>query len=433
MSELIAVEPMISGCTARLSWMDTITETEATLLERARDGDGLAFTELVESHRGELRAHCYRMLGSVQDAEDAVQNALLRAWRNLAGFEGRSSVRSWLYAIATNTALDITRRASRRELPVGFDSPVTDPVWLEPCPDSWLPAMPAAPEARYEQRESVELAFMVLLQRLPPLQRAVLVLRDVLGFPAAEVSEQLGTSVPAVNSALQRARATARTELPAVSQQAELRALGTRRVARLAQRYADALEAGDADTLLSMLTADATWSMPPYTEWYTGHDALRSWLLRGPLTQRWRHSPAWANGQLAVGCYMYSAAANDYLPSVIDVLTLSGGKVAAVTAFIVGGEPDPAAIFASFGLPARVAGLLVRPRHRGSRRIAHHACSCAALRRARCGTRRADRDWDDRSFPGDEPPQSGCARPPLWIRATISESARRSRCARIPL
>src|SRR6516165_5277553 len=176
----------------------------------------------------------------------------------------------------------MVRGQSRRELPVGFGpaSSPGDPVWLEPCPDSWLPAVPAAPEARYEQRESVELAFMIMLQELPPLQRAVLVLRDVLGFPAAEVSAQLGTSVAAVNSALQRARATARTSLPAVSQQAELRALGARRLARLAQRYADALEAGDADTLLSMLTADASWSMPPYTEWYTGHDTLRSWLLR---------------------------------------------------------------------------------------------------------------------------------------------------------
>jgi RNA polymerase sigma-70 factor (ECF subfamily) len=330
-----------------------------TLLERAKDGDEYAFGELVEPYRGELRAHCYRMLGSVQDAEDAVQNALLRAWRGLAGFEGRSSVRSWLYSIATNTALDVTRHSSRRELPVGFgpgapESLAADPVWLEPCPDSWLPGVHAAPDARYEQRESVELAFMVMLQQLPPLQRAVLVLRDVLGFPAAEVSGQLGASVAAVNSALQRARATARTSLPAASQQAELRALGTRRVARLAQRYADALEAGDADELLSMLTADATWSMPPYTEWYTGHDALRTWLLRDPLSQRWQHQPTWANGQLAVGCYLYRADAADYLPWVIDVLTLSGGKIAAVTAFIVGEGPDPAGTFASFGLPARV-------------------------------------------------------------------------------
>jgi RNA polymerase sigma-70 factor, ECF subfamily len=341
-----------------------LTLVDMTLLERAKDGDEYAFGELVEPYRGELRAHCYRMLGSVQDAEDAVQNALLRAWRGLAGFEGRSSVRSWLYSIATNTALDVTRHSSRRELPVGFgpagapgtlpESLAADPVWLDPCPDSWLPGVHAAPDARYEQRESVELAFMVMLQQLPPLQRAVLVLRDVLGFPAADVSVQLGASVAAVNSALQRARATARTSLPTASQQAELRALGTRRVARLAQRYADALEAGDADELLSMLTADATWSMPPYTEWYTGHAALRTWLLRDPLSERWQHQSTWANGQLAIGCYLYRTGAADFLPWVIDVLTLSGGKIAAVTAFIVGEGPDPAGMFASFGLPARV-------------------------------------------------------------------------------
>jgi len=342
--------------------MDTSTET--TLLERAKSGDESAFGELVRTHHGELRAHCYRMLGSVQDAEDAAQNALLRAWRSIAGFEGRSSLRSWLYSIATNTALDMLRSQSRRELPAGFgpasppgaggEGMVSDPVWLEPCPDSWLPAVPAAPEARYEQRESVELAFMIMLQELPPLQRAVLVLRDVLGFPAAEVSAQLGTSVAAVNSALQRARATARTSLPAVSQQAELRALGARRVARLAQRYADALEAGDADTLLSMLTADATWSMPPHTTWYRGHDDLRRWLLREPLSERWRHRTTRANGQLAVGCYLYRADADDFLPWVIDVLTLTDGKIAAVTAFIVGeATTDPASVFATFGLPER--------------------------------------------------------------------------------
>jgi len=195
---------------------------------------------------------------------------------------------------------------------------------------------------------------MIMLQELPPLQRAVLVLRDVLGFPAAEVSAQLGTSVAAVNSALQRARATARTSLPAVSQQAELRALGARRVARLAQRYADALEAGDADTLLSMLTADATWSMPPHTTWYRGHDDLRRWLLREPLSERWRHRTTRANGQLAVGCYLYRADADDFLPWVIDVLTLTDGKIAAVTAFIVGeATTDPAGVFATFGLPER--------------------------------------------------------------------------------
>lgn len=338
--------------------------------------DQETFEQVVAAYREELLGYCYRMLGSVQDADDAVQNALLRAWRSLDGFEGRGSVRAWLYSIATNTALEITRHRSRRELPAGFgpDAPgalggpagspggagpaaVADPVWLEPCPDSWLagPGGQAAevPEARYERRESVELAFLVMLQHLPPLQRAVLILRDVLGFTAAEVSGQVGTSVAAVNSALQRARATARESLPAHRQQDTLRSLGSDGAARLARRYADALETGDADALLGMLTADATWSMPPSPTWYRGHESLRPWLLRDPLSQGWRHQPTWANGQLAVGGYLL--AGDRYVPWVIDVLTLAPpgaqAEIAAVTAFIVGEGPDPAGVFATFGLP----------------------------------------------------------------------------------
>jgi RNA polymerase sigma-70 factor, ECF subfamily len=336
-----------------------------TLLERARSGDEGAFAELVEPHRGELRAYCYRMLGSVQDADDAAQSALLRAWRGLAAFEGRSSVRSWLYAIATNAALDITRHRSRRELPVGFgpaaspndefEPAVTDPVWLEPYPERWLSqSAPASPEARYEVRESVELAFMVMLQRLPPQQRAVLILRDVLGFPAADAAAHLGVSVAAVNSALQRARTAARADQPGHSQQAVLRSLGEGRVARLAHQYADAIEAGDVEMLLDMLTEDATWSMPPIPNWFTGHDALRGWLVRDPLPLRWRHHPTMVNGQLATGCYLFDQRAGDFLPHVIDVLTLSpDGKIAAVTAFLVTEDRNPEEFFAAFGLPPR--------------------------------------------------------------------------------
>jgi RNA polymerase sigma-70 factor (ECF subfamily) len=173
------------------------------------------------------------------------------------------------------------------------------------------------------------------------------------GFSAAEVAGQLGTSVPAVNSALQRARGAARATLPPVSQQAALRSLGADGAARLARHYADALEAADADTLVGMLTADATWSMPPHPTWYRGHDIIRRWLITDPLTVRWRHLPTWANGQLAVGCYGYADDAGRYLPWVIDVLTLSptGREIAAVTAFVVSDEPDPAAIFDTFDLP----------------------------------------------------------------------------------
>ena len=333
---------------------------EATLLENARLGDEHAFAKLTGTYQGELRSYCYRMLGSVQDAEDAVQNAMLRAWRGLDKFEGRSSIRSWLYSIATNTTLDITRHRSRRELPADFgpaaavgapvEEAVNDPVWLEPFPDQWLTGSPTSPESRYEQRESVEIAFMILLQELPPLQRAVLILRDVLGFTAAEASLQLETSVASVTSALQRARATATASLPKRSQRQTLRALGDRAVADLAHRYATALETGDVDTLLGLLTQDATWCMPPYTDWFQGHQALRAWLVRDPLSMGWRHQLAQANGQLAVAGYLLDSESGRYLAHVIDVLTLDGDKIAAVTAFLPGDEAA-AATFASFGLP----------------------------------------------------------------------------------
>ena len=341
--------------------MATRAFDESALLENARSGDEQAFAELTGGYQGELRSYCYRMLGSVQDAEDAVQNALLRAWRGLDKFEGRSSIRSWLYSIATNTTLDITRHRSRRELPADFGPAaelgapmaevVTDPIWLEPCPDSWLGGAPASPESRYEQRESVEIAFMILLQELPPLQRAVLILRDVLGFSAAEAAAQLETTVASVTSALQRARATATATLPRHSQQETLRALGDRAVADLAHRYATALETGDVDALLGLLATDATWCMPPTPTWYQGRESLREWLSRGPLVERWRHQATWANGQLAVGCYLFHSASGRYEPAVIDVLTLDGDKIAAVTAFLLD-DANAAATFAAFDLPA---------------------------------------------------------------------------------
>ncbi len=208
-----------------MSTLGDASADESALLKLARDGDEAAFGELAAPYRAELRAYCYRMLGSVHDAEDALQDALLRAWRGLPGFEGRGSVRSWLCSITTNAALDITRRSSRRELPVGFGpaapagsdlgAPLTGSTWLEPYPDRWLAEQPGpSPEARYELRESVELAFVVALQELPPQQRSVLLLREVLGFSAAEIASQLCTSVPGVNSSLQRARATIARGLP---------------------------------------------------------------------------------------------------------------------------------------------------------------------------------------------------------------------------
>jgi RNA polymerase sigma-70 factor, ECF subfamily len=330
---------------------------EVRLLELARSGDENAFAELAGRYRAELRAHGYRLTGSLHDADDALQEGLLRAWRGLPRFEGRASVRSWLYAIVTNAAIDLIRQRSRRELPVAFGPsaapgtalgpPLTEQPWLEPYPDNWLTDDTLlSPEARYEQRESVELAFLVALQYLPPLQRSVLLLREVVGFSTAEIARQLGTSVPAVSSALQRARATARSRLPARSQQSVLRALGDERTRAIVERYADAIERGDSDTLVSMLTHDASWSMPPVPTWYRGHEAIRRHLIRDVFPQRWRHLPARSNGQLAVGCYLFDQAKGAFTAVALVVLTLDDAKIAAATGFQaaeLSPQPPPAA------------------------------------------------------------------------------------------
>jgi RNA polymerase sigma-70 factor, ECF subfamily len=334
-----------------------------------------AFQSLVDAHHAELRAHCYRMLGSVHDADDALQETLLRAWRGLAKFEGRSSVRSWLYAIASNAAMDIARHRSRRELPTDFAAassagalqpPLTDRPWLEPYPDAWLANGPGqSPDARYEQRESIELAFVVALQHLPPLQRAVLLLRDVVGFSTAEICVQLRKTPAAVNSALQRARESARDRLPSRSQQATVRMLGDDRTRAIVEQYAGAIERGDIDTLVSMLTEDATWSMPPTPSWFRGHEAVTDFLVRFPLAERWQHVPTSANGQLAVGCYLFNESTADYRPAVLDVVTLAGAQIAAVTGFqcaeALAPPPRPgdwvggSELFTRFGLPLAVA------------------------------------------------------------------------------
>jgi RNA polymerase sigma-70 factor (ECF subfamily) len=330
------------------------------------------FAELAAAHQSELRAHCYRMLGSVQDAEDALQEALIRAWKGIDRFEGRGSVRSWLYSIATNTALDIARHRSRREFAVDMgapaelgaelDGPLTDLPWLEPFPDHWLtPTSQPSPEARYENRESVELAFVAALQHLPPLQRAALLLREVVGFSAAEIAGLLETSAASVTSALQRARVTVAARRPASSQQSTLRMLGDQRTREIAGRYADAMERGDIEALIGMLTQEVTWSMPPVPTWYQGLAPVRDFLVRYPLTDRWKHRPAQANGQLAVAGYVYDEHVGRFIPASIDVLTLDGDKIAAVTGFLTADLLSPensagwisgADLFARFGLPA---------------------------------------------------------------------------------
>ncbi len=326
------------------------------LLEAARGGGEDAFGRLVEPHRAELHAHCYRMLGSVHDAEDAYQEAMLRAWRGLAGFEGRSSVRSWLYRIATNTCLDAIGRRPKRVLPVDYGppadpqdgppgEPAVDSVWIEPYPDERLGLEDgfAAPEARYEQRESVELAFIVALQHLPATQRAVLILREVLGFSATEVAETLEASVPSVNSALQRARKAVDERIPEQSQQATLRSLGDERVREIVDGYVDAWQRGDVDAVVGMLTEDAAFAMPPLKSWFRGTDAIRTFLAGSPLSGQWDWRPlrAHANGQEALAFYSWDAEEEAYLPFALNVLTLRGDRISEVTAFITRSTEDP--------------------------------------------------------------------------------------------
>jgi RNA polymerase sigma-70 factor, ECF subfamily len=337
--------------------------TEEQLLNAARNGDEDAFRRLVEPYREPLHAHCYRMLGSVHDAEDALQDALLRAWRGLGSFRGRGKVRNWLYRIATNACLDAVSRRPKRVLPIDYGppvvaeghelgEPVAEALWVEPYPDELLGLEEgyAGPAARYEQREAVELAFIAALQHLPPRQRAVLILREVLGFSAKEVSESLETTVASVNSALQRARKALEERLPAESQQTTMRSLGDRRVREIVQRFVDAFEGGDVEAIVAMLAEDATFAMPPYEDWYLGREAIAdSWLMPGEPPTGLRYVQTRANGQLAFGVYGFDPERNRFLPIALDVLTLRHGRIADITAF------RSPAIFRRFGLPDELA------------------------------------------------------------------------------
>jgi RNA polymerase sigma-70 factor (ECF subfamily) len=332
---------------------------ERALLDAARSGDEDAFGRLVEVHRAELHAHCYRMLGSVHDAEDALQDALLRAWRGLGGFEGRSSLRSWLYTIATNACLKAIERRPRLVLPIDYGppadphdgpgAPLAESVWVEPYPDERLGLENglAGPEARYEQRESVELAFIAALQHLPARQRAVLILRDVLGFSGAEVADALETTPASVYSALQRAHKTVDERLPEQSQQATLRALGDERLREIVDRFVGAWERADLDAVVGLLAEDAALTMPPIPTWFQGRGAVAAFFAGWPLAagRRWRAVPVRANGQAAAGFYMWDEETRRFTAHGIHVLTLRGPAITEITAFLT-----PEAL-PSFGLP----------------------------------------------------------------------------------
>ena len=320
--------------------MDAATVDASDLdadLASARAGDAGAFDRLIGPLRRELHAHCYRMLGSVHDADDALQDALLRAWRALGRFEGRSTLRSWLYTVATRTCLDLAEARGRRALPVDLGPASSEPVlddapvevaWLTPYPDAALAV---------EERESVELAFVAALQHLPGNQRAALLLFEVLGFSAAEIATTMDTSTASVNSALQRARRIVAEKVPAVFQQQTLRAVDDAHLREIVEGYTGALERGDAGALVALLTEDVTWSMPPLPHWYTGIGPVAEFVAAVPTSGdcgAWRHAVTRANGQVAVASYLDAERTGRFAAWSVDVLRLRGDRIAEVTSFI---------------------------------------------------------------------------------------------------
>ena len=327
--------------------------TEQTLA-RARAGDEGAFRELTDPYRRELHLHIYRIVGSVQDAEDLLQETLLAAWRGLEQFEGRASIRAWLYRIATNRSLDALRASRRRPNDMQRMTEVpeptrrTEPIWLEPYPDVLLECIPddaPGPEARYETKEAIALAFIVGLQHLPPQQRAVLVLRDVLGYRTGEVAEMLETSEASVNSLLRRARASFESRLPATGR--ERAQLPSSKLERdLIGRFAEAVEAGDIDGMVALLTDDAWLTMPPEPHEYQGRGAIGVFLRGREVSRgRLRLVPTRANGQPAFACYLPSAQTEIARPYAMFVLTLRSDRISAITWFA------DSSVFPHFGLP----------------------------------------------------------------------------------
>jgi RNA polymerase sigma-70 factor (TIGR02960 family) len=328
-------------------------------LSRARSGDEGAFERLVEPYRRELLVHCYRILGSVHDAEDMLQETLMSAWRGLDAFEGRASVRTWLYRIATNACLGVLRRARpSREIPPPPEPPgefpaasrtTAEPVWLEPCPDVWLEGLPDSlpgPEARYDSLEAIELAFVVALQQLSPRERAAVVLKDVLGFRSVETAALLDTSQASVNSALQRARD--KLDLLSVDRRrVDAPPPGSAAERDLVGRFARAFESGDIRSVVALLSADARMTMPPEPMEYVGPPEIQRFLSTVPAggeLQRFKLIATRANGQPALACYLRTREGPIRAYGLM-VLTLSRDRIVAITGF-----PDTS-VFASFGLP----------------------------------------------------------------------------------
>jgi RNA polymerase sigma-70 factor (TIGR02960 family) len=335
--------------------------SDAATLAAAQAGDPAAFERLVARHRRELHAHCYRMLGSVPDAEDATQETLIAAWRGIAGFEQRSSLRGWLYRIATNCCLRQLKQRPHRLLswdhgpsrsPVGdLGTPVSGPVWLEPWPGDAPLGESGDPAAAYDRRESVELAYVAALQHLPATQRAVLILRDVLAYSAAETAETLDTTVASVNSALQRARATLAARAPRRSQRAERAALpadGPGSERGLIDAFVAAWERSDVPALVELLTDDVRFTMPPLPAWFDGVDDVAGFLTHRVFETPWRLVPITANDQPAFACYQRVDGA--YRLGAVNILSLRDGRISWIAAFV---DPE---VVARFGLPPTYSG-----------------------------------------------------------------------------
>jgi RNA polymerase sigma-70 factor (TIGR02960 family) len=302
------------------------------------------FDAIVAAHRSELHAYCYRMLGSLHDAEDALQEALLGAWKGIAGFEGRSSLKSWLYRVATNACLRLLQERKARILPYDYAAARSDNA-VEPMLENvpWLEPYPVALDATFEQRETLELAFVAALQHLPPNQRATLVLREVLEFSAAETAELLDTSVPAVNSALQRAKLAVKERVPPVTQQATLARLGDAARQTLVRAYVDAWAQQDASALVALLTEDARFTMPPIPSWFDGRNAVVRFFTQPVFRAPWRLEPVWVSGQLGFLAYQ----GPHFRLGALNVVTLRGDKIAEITGFL-----DPS-VHAYFSLQDR--------------------------------------------------------------------------------
>ena len=329
------------------------------LITRARAGDADAFRELTEPYRRELQVHCYRMLGSFQDAEDVLQETLLAAWQGLEEFEGRASIRTWLYRIATNRCLNALRSASRRpakewDIP-GVEPPEPtrrgDVVWLEPYPDALLEGaidVPLGPEAHYEQTEAISLAFVTALQVLPARQRAALILREVLGYHANEVADMLDTTVESVNSALKRARASLERRVPPIGEREPSPPVGSPAEQALAAEFARTWESGDVDGLVALLTDDVRVAMPPIPLEYLGRDAVARFLASLLPARRHELVPTRANGQPAFGAYLRARTGIRHGTGLF-VLTLTGDRISAMTRF-------DSNVLPWFGLPRALPG-----------------------------------------------------------------------------